>query len=311
MGLLDRVVCVSPVSKDLRGELVLVHSEPEECRPLECKTLETQHHLKLAVTAHDCDAKVAALLDGTLASGDLAHKFADADGTHRGVHEGTFRWTGRGVAIVGTLRGVTNAGTHRPPAFDECQKCDSPGVMEGLLVGTIRKAPDRRLIGCTVQAIYKLKFDAATDGGHGAVEGTLEGAIVCDCPGTQKVCVDLGTVTPATGPNPLSSGGVTFDVGAPSYQIRPMGSGFTGLDVLRHTEIGLPASSSIEATLVTFAQPATLEAFSGAASVGVASMSGAQGVAETLTLSAASIDRAIITAPADETLLLRFCFTPL
>jgi hypothetical protein len=309
MGLLDRIVCVSPVSKDLRGELVLIHSEPEECRPLECKTLETQHHLKLAVTAHDCDAKVAALLDGTLASGDLAHKFADADGTHRGVHEGTFRWNGRGVAIVGTLRGVTNAGTHRPPAFDECQKCDNPGVMEGLLVGTIRKAPDRRLIGCTVQAIYKLKFDAATDGGQGAVEGTLEGAIVCDCPGTQKVCVDLSTVTPASGPSPLTVGAVTFDVGGP-YQVRPMGT-FTGLDVQRHAVVKFPPSSSIEATLVTFAQPATLQALSGGTPVGTATMSGAQSVAETLTLSGASIDNAVITAPADETLLLRFCYTPL
>jgi hypothetical protein len=309
MGLLDRIVCVSPVSKDLRGELVLVHSEPEECRALDCKTLETQHHLKLAVVAHDCDSEVAKLLDGTLASGDLAHKFADADGTHRGVHEGTFRWTGRGVAVVGTLRGVTNAGTHRPPAFDECQKCDSPGVMEGLLVGTIRRAPDRRLIGCTVQAIYKLRFDAATDGGHGAVEGTLEGAIVCDCPGPQKVCIDLSTVTPATGPNPLSTPqGVEFNVvGAANYEIRTMGSGFLGLDVLRQTDIKLPPSSAIEATLVTTAQPATLEGFDGATSVGVTSMSGTRDVAETLTLSAARIDG----APADETVLLRFCFTPL
>jgi hypothetical protein len=288
---------------------VLVHSEPEECRPLECKTLETQHHLKLAVTAHECDAKVAALLDGTLASGDLAHKFADADGTHRGVHEGTFRWTGRGVAIVGTLRGVTNAGTHRPPAFDECQKCDNPGVMEGLLVGTIRKAPDRRLIGCTVQAIYKLKFDAAPDGGHGAVEGTLEGAIVCDCPST-KTCIDLSTITPGGGQT-ATSGPVTFDVGAGNVaQVRPMGA-FTGLDVLRAAEITFPSSSAIEATLVTFAAAAEVEAFDATgAPVGVAKMSGAQAVAETLTLSAPGMVRAIVTAPVDETLLLRFCFTP-
>jgi hypothetical protein len=40
-------------------------------------------------------------------------------------------------------------------------------------------------------------------------------------------------------------------------------------------------------------------------------MSGAQNVAETLTLSGASVDNAVITAPADETLLLRFCYTPL
>jgi hypothetical protein len=55
---------------------------------------------------HDCDSEVAGLLDGTLASGDLAHKFADADGNRRGIHEGTFRWTGAGTASVA---GATDA----------------------------------------------------------------------------------------------------------------------------------------------------------------------------------------------------------
>jgi hypothetical protein len=307
--LLDRIVCVSPVSKDLEGKLELVHSEPESCEPLQCKTLETLHHLQLAVAPHACDSRAAALLNGTLASGDLVHKFADADGTHRGVHEGTFRWTGPGLAAAGTLRGITNAGTHRAPAFEDCQQCDNPGVIEGLLVGTIRKARDRRLIGCTIQAMYRLRYDPGTDGGQGAVQGTLEGAIVCDCPSTRS-CVDLTTAT-ATGGNTLTLSGVTFDVGAGNVlQIRPMGA-FTGLDVLRQTEIALPSASAVEATLVTFAQAATLEAFDGTgASLGVAKMSGAQAVAETLTLSGAGIVRATITAPVDETLLLRFCFTP-
>ena len=43
-----------------------------------------------------------------------------------------FRWKGVGALATGTLRGVTNAGTHRRPAFDDCQRCDNPGVMEGL-----------------------------------------------------------------------------------------------------------------------------------------------------------------------------------
>jgi hypothetical protein len=307
--LLGRNVCVSAVSKDLKGELDLVHSDPETCDALQCKTLETLHHLRLTVVAHTCDSPAAALLNGTLASGDLVHKFADADGTHRGVHEGTCVWTGPGLSAAGTLRGVTNAGTHRAPAFKDCQKCDSPGVMEGLLVATIRKARDRRLIGCTIQAMYRMRFDSATDGGHGAVIGTLEGAIVCDCPST-KTCIDLGTITPGGGQT-ATSGPVTFDVGAGNVaQVRPMGA-FTGLDVLRAVEITLPSASAIEATLVTFAQAAQLEAFDvTGASVGVTKMSGAQGVAETLTLSAPSIVRAVITAPVDETLLLRFCFTP-
>jgi hypothetical protein len=181
-SLLDRIVCVSPLSKDLEGSLELVYAEPEECRSLECKTLETEHYLKLAVSRHECDSKSAAVLDGTLTSADLAHKFADADGTRRGVHEATFRWRGAQTLVTGTLRGVTNAGTHRAPAFDECQRCEDPGVMEGLLVGKIRRARDRRLIGCTVQAAYRLRFDASREGGSSGVRGTLEGAIVCDCP---------------------------------------------------------------------------------------------------------------------------------
>jgi hypothetical protein len=319
MSLLDRIVCVSPLSKDLEGELDLVHSERETCRTLECKTLETQHHLKLAVSRHDCDSGAAGLLDGTLASGDLAHKFSDADGNRRGVHEGTFRWSGSGATAVGTLRGVTNAGTHRAPAFDECQRCDNPGVMEGLLVGTIRRARDRRLIGCTIQAAYRLRFDPSTDGGSGAVRGTLEGAIVCDCPDRPpRTCVELAALPPGTGPNPRLEQGVSFEVrdpaGSPtaSTQIRTQGA-FTGLDVGFSTSIKLPQPcSAVEATLVTFAQPATIEAFNtDGSSAGTATMSGPQNVAETLTVTGASIDSAIVHARQDETLLLRLCFEPL
>ncbi len=215
-----------------------------------------------------CDSKAAGLLDGTLASGDLAHKFADADGNRRGVHEGTFRWNGSGATAVGTLRGVTNAGTHRAPAFDECQRCDNPGVMEGLLVGTIRKARDRRLVGCTIEAAYRLRFDPSTDGGSGAVRGTLEGAIVCDCPDRpQRTCVELAALPPGAGPNPRLEQGVTFEVHdhtgspTPSTQIKTFGA-FTGLDVGFSTSIKLPQPcSAVEATLVHLAQPATIEAF--------------------------------------------------
>jgi hypothetical protein len=320
--LLDRVVCVSSLSKDLEGELGLVHSERERCRTLRCETLETLHHLKLDVRAHDCDSEVAKLLDGTLASGDLAHKFADADGMRRGVHEGTFRWSGQGIAATGTLRGVTNAGTHRAPAFEPaCQKCEDPGVMEGLLTGTIRKARDRRLIGCAIQAAYRLRFDPSSEGGSGAVRGTLEGAIVCDCPDRPpRTCIELATLTPASGPNPRVELGVSFEVldfaGAPhaTTEIRSMGPGpSTGLDAGHRVEIALPQPcSSVEATLVTFAQAAKLEAFnSDGSSAGSDAMSGTQNNAETLSVAGTSIDRVTIHAPADETLLLRFCFEPL
>jgi hypothetical protein len=319
MGLLDRVVCVSPLSKDLEGELTLVHSEREKCRTLRCETLETQHHLKLAVARHECDSDVAGLLDGTLASGDLAHKFADADGTRRGIHQATFRLSGAGASAAGTMRGVTNAGTHRAPAFDECQRCDNPGVMEGLLEGRIRRARDRRLVGCTIQAAYRLRFDSSRDGGSGAVRGTLEGAIVCDCPDRPpRTCIELAALPVGTGPNPRVEQGVSFQVNdhtgspLPNTEIETQGS-FTGLDVGFSTEIKLPQPcSAIEATLVHFARPATIEAFnSDGTPAGAATMSGPQNLAETLTVTGASIESAIIRAPQDETLLLRFCFEPL
>jgi hypothetical protein len=319
MGLLDRIVCVSPLSKDLEGELSLVHSERESCRTLRCETLEAQHHLKLGVSRHDCDSDVAGLLDGTLASGDVAHKFADADGNRRGVHEGRFRWNGSGATATGTLRGVTNAGTHRAPAFDECQRCDNPGVMEGLLVGTIRRASDRRLVGCTIQAAYRLRFDPSSEGGSGSVRGTLEGAIVCDCPDRPpRTCIELAALPVGTGPNPRIEQGVSFEVRdhtgspMPGTDVETQGA-FTGLDAGFSTEIRLPQlCSAVEATLVHFSRPATLEAFnSDGSSAGTAAMSGPQSVAEALTVTGASIDRALIRAPQDETLLLRLCYEPL
>jgi hypothetical protein len=285
--MLDRVVCVSPLSKNLEGGLEIVHSEAERCRVLQCETLETQHHLKLAVSRHDCDSDVAKLLDGTLASGDLGHKFAEADGMRRGVHEATFRWSGSRTIVTGTLRGVTNAGTHRAPAFDECQRCEDPGVMEGLLLGTIRRAPDRRLVGCAVQAVYRLRFDASKEGGSGGVRGTLEGAIVCNCPDRPpRSCLELAALPVGSGPNPRIEQGVSFEVldhtGAPlpTTEIRPQGS-FVGLDAGRTIEIKLPQPcAAVEATLVHLSQPPMLEAFnSDGSSAGTAAMTGPQNVA--------------------------------
>jgi hypothetical protein len=63
---------------------------------------------------------------------------------------------------------------------------------------------------------------------------------------------------------------------------------------------------------VHFARPARLEAFNADGSTaGAAAMSAPQNTTETLTVTGASIERAVITAPQDETLLLRFCFEPL
>jgi hypothetical protein len=318
-GLIERIVCLYPLSKDLEGELRLIESEKETCRERDCTTLETVHQLELRVARHECDSEVGALLDGTLHSGDLVHKFEGGDGKRRGIHEGSFRWRGVGAVAIGTMRGVTNAGTHRQPAFNDCQRCDNPGVMEGLLLGTIRRARDRRLIGCGVQASYRLRFEPSSDGGSGAIAGTLEGALVCDCPREPPpTCIELSALPLGAGPNPRVEQGVSFNVLDPggnpvaTTEIRTQGA-FTGLDVGFRTEVRLPVQcAAVEATLVTGADPATLEAFnSDGTTAGVGSMTGAQGVAETLRVTGTSIDNAVITARQDETLLLRFCFEPL
>jgi hypothetical protein len=317
--LIDRIVCLSELSKDLEGEFRPVEAERERCPALNCVTLETVHQLDLRVVAHACDSEAGQLLDGGLNSAQLVHKYKDGDGNRRGVHEGPFRWRGAGVLAEGTLQGITNAGTHRPPAFGECQRCEDRGVMEGMLLGTILRAKDRRLVGCELRAAYRLRFDPSTEGGLGAVRGSLEGAIVCDCPRQPpRTCIDFGALPAGAGPNPRIEQGLRFTVHdssgvpAPGTQIGTMGSLFTGLDVGLKTEIILPVPCSVvEATLVTFARPAELEAFeTGGASAGKASMTVGQRVAETLRITGTVLDRAVITAGSNETLLLRFCFEP-
>lgn len=315
--LLDRIVCLSELSKDVKGELRPVEVEVEKCQQRDCVTLETIHHLDLEISTHDCDSRAGRLLDGRLGA-QLVHKYLDGDGNRRGVHEGRFRWRGVDLLATGTMTGVTNVGTHRQPAFDGSQRCKDTGVMEGMLLGTITRARNKRLLGCELRAAYRLRFDPSKEGGSGGVVGVLEGAIVCDCRGPARTCIDFSTMNAGTGPNPRAEQGVTFTVhdfsGAPqaNTDITAMGTPFTGLNVGYTTEIQLPVPcSAIEATLVHFSQPASIEAFEGSgASAGSVTMSGGQAAPETLSLNGTSITRVVINAPQDETLLLRFCFEP-
>ncbi|WP_046868092.1 hypothetical protein [Microvirga massiliensis] len=54
---IDRVVCLSELSKDLEGELRPVEAVRETCDQLQCVTLETVHQLDLKVFAHVCDSE--------------------------------------------------------------------------------------------------------------------------------------------------------------------------------------------------------------------------------------------------------------
>jgi hypothetical protein len=173
--------CVSALSKDLSGEFKLVDHKVHQCTKPNCKTLKTVHHMTLKAAGHaPCDTHAGALLDGTITVDKLMSAF-DQDGAHRGFHAGDFVWNGAGATVTGRMSGITNAGTHRAPAFSDCQKCDEKGVMEGRLCGQIASTQNPAINGCQVMAAYRIRFDSSSTGGTGAVRGTLEGVIICPC----------------------------------------------------------------------------------------------------------------------------------
>jgi hypothetical protein len=182
MALSDHIVCVKPISKDLRGGLDLADSDIETCKKLDCETLEAINRFRFEVGGHDCDSEIGRLLDGILI-GSMVHKFTEANGERRGVHEGVWRLRGA-VRASGRLTGVTNAGTHREPAFDACQKCDSPGVMEGMMTGRITSGTSQ-FVGCEIRCAYRIRFDPSEKGPDGDAQGVLEGGLVCTCPGEE------------------------------------------------------------------------------------------------------------------------------
>jgi hypothetical protein len=183
--LLERTICLSALSKNLKGELKPLHRALERCVKLKCRTLKTIHFLEFRVlTNAPCDSPSGKLLDGEFIVRNLITAFENGDGTRRGIHEGDFIWKGKGALAVGSISGITNAGTHRAPIFKACQTCDAKGFMEGRFCGTIRQAQRANLRGCQVIGTYRFHFDPGKDqGGQGAITGTLEGEIVCACPG--------------------------------------------------------------------------------------------------------------------------------
>jgi hypothetical protein len=127
----------------------------------------------------DCDS-LGGTLDGRIEVRDLVHVY-DTDGSQRGLHSGRFRWESGIGLIFGKLSGITNAGTHQAPAFDECQRCADP-VMEGQLCGTVCRTREPRVAHCQVIGSYLLRVESSSDGlPEQRVVGTFEGVLVCPC----------------------------------------------------------------------------------------------------------------------------------
>lgn len=178
-AILEKAFCVTHVSKNLEGKLVLTSMKDQKCKEPKCQTRRVAHALKVIVTRTRCDSDPGKFLDGDLTV-KLSTAF-DTDGMHRGFHSGDFSWTGvGGLLITGRMSGITNTGTHRRPIKD-CQKCNDVGILEGRLCGEIIKGGDSKLKGCQVMAAYRIKFDPSEKGGSGAVVGTIDGVIVCFC----------------------------------------------------------------------------------------------------------------------------------
>jgi hypothetical protein len=174
-------VCLHELSKDVEGQLSNPEGQHHVCSEDDCRTLTTDQDLDVSLRSHDCDSDVGRLFDGRLRSVDLATVYVDGDGTRRGMHTATFSWRSQVGLVQGTLSGLTNEGTHRAPAFSECQKCSETGVMEGRLCGRLVRTTEPRLAGVQVVAAYRLRFDSSREGALGGVRGTIEGLVVRTC----------------------------------------------------------------------------------------------------------------------------------
>jgi hypothetical protein len=308
-------ICLSSISKDVRGELHLLERKPETCDELDCRTLKTDHLLKVEVQSHEpCDSELARALDGVLYVRKLVTAFSDGSGERRGPHAGAFVWVGAGVRVAGTMAGMTNVGTHREPAFDKCQECDARGFMEGRLCGPVTRADNPRLVGCTVTAVYRFRFDPSEGGQDTAIVGTVEGDLVCPC--GKRGCLDLGTFPAMSHANPWTVSGTTFQVfdhtGTPTTTADVVAwGGHTGLNAGYETRVDLGApASSVDITLVHFSAPATVTALDASgAVVDTDTMTASGGVPETLQLTGTGIASLAVRAPSNETLIVEICTT--
>lgn len=180
--ILKQPMCLSNLSKDLTGRLTRPRARRERCRTPACETLKTLQALELKLAPHlPCDAESNFQFSGKLVVKRLVSAF-ERDGGRRGFHSGDFTWTGAlGLKVAGRLSGVTNVGTHRKPAFTDCQTCDTRGVMEGKLCGRVVSSRDPTLRGAQVIAAYRVRFKPSEEGAQGDVRATLEGVVIRFC----------------------------------------------------------------------------------------------------------------------------------
>lgn len=182
--ILSQKMCLSALSKNIKGGLTQTVKQLQACAQPPCKTLKTVHALKVEVMSNPpCDTPHGAKLNGVLRVDRLVTAYF-MDGSHRGFHAGDFIWQAPGgVQAVGRMSGTTNNGTHRAPVFQPaCQKCDTPGVMEGRICGEITQSQIPELKGCQIVGSYRIRFDpSVSGGGNQTITGVIEGVVICSC----------------------------------------------------------------------------------------------------------------------------------
>jgi hypothetical protein len=305
------VLCLDELSKDVKGDLVIIDADVHECRELECKTLTVEQLLRVEVSSHLCDSRLGTQFDGRITSRDLTTVFVNGSGMRRGMHTASFVWSTAAGIVQGRMSGMTNEGTHREPAYKGCQECADWGVMEGRLCGRLVRAADPALVGAQITAAYRLAFDAGERGGEGALQGTIEGLVVRNC-APSKECVTFAVV--GVDVNPRTLGQITVetrDLNGPTPQTAVVTWGTTtGLHLWFSSTISFAQPvARVEVTLVRFALPATVTAFdAGGSVVATVTMTAAQKVPETLVLSGTGITSVVVDSPNDEVLMPQVCW---
>ncbi len=170
MSIFERKVCLRELSKNGKGEIKVKKQQRQRCKDSKCITLKALYALGMDVVGHKCDKLPG--LDGKFQA--RLRVATKNDGHGRGFHIARYKWKTRsGEVIVGRMRGITNAGSHR-----ECEKCDVRGHMEGVLNGRIIEGKRK---GCRVRASYVLQYDPGQAAQNTAVQVALEGVMVCRC----------------------------------------------------------------------------------------------------------------------------------
>lgn len=176
-------MCLEALSKNARGRFSPPKDEIQTCKKPLCKTLKTVQTLEVEIEPWKCDSKLGDRFNGRFIVERFVSAYEEGDGNRRGIHTGDFKWIGQGVVAEGRISGVTNAGTHRRPVFDDCQPCDAHGYMEGRFCGVVTETQVPELEGCHLLGTYRFRFDPTSRGADGGMEGTFEGELLCPCQG--------------------------------------------------------------------------------------------------------------------------------